>query len=114
MKPDVRVFADVNELSLRAAEAAVRTINESVQTNGTFPLSSRAGARREPSTACFLRSFETRSHGQKCTFSGETSVTCRLAIHTVTTAWPGRLCWMPSRVRLAMCILCRRNCLTPT
>ena len=35
MKPDVRVFADVNELSLRAAEAAVRTINESVQTNGT-------------------------------------------------------------------------------
>ena len=42
------------------------------------PLSSRVGARRVPSTACFLRSFETRSHGQKCTFSGETSVTCRL------------------------------------
>ena len=38
MKPDVRVFADVNELSLRAAEAAVRTINESVQTNGRFSL----------------------------------------------------------------------------
>ena len=36
MKPDVRVFADVKELSLRAAEAAVRTINESVQTNGSF------------------------------------------------------------------------------
>ena len=38
MKPDVRVFADVNELSLHVAEAAVRTINESVQTNGTFSL----------------------------------------------------------------------------
>jgi 6-phosphogluconolactonase len=35
MKSDVRVWADVNELSLRAAEAAVRTINESVQTNDT-------------------------------------------------------------------------------
>jgi hypothetical protein len=34
MKPDVRVFADVNELSLRAAAAAVMTISESVQTNG--------------------------------------------------------------------------------
>jgi 6-phosphogluconolactonase len=38
MKHDVRVFADVNELSLRAAEAVVRTINESVQTNGRFSL----------------------------------------------------------------------------
>ncbi len=36
MKPDVRVFADVDELSLRAAEAAVRTINESVQSNGSL------------------------------------------------------------------------------
>lgn len=35
MKPDVRVNADVNELSLRAAEASVMTINGSVQTNGT-------------------------------------------------------------------------------
>ena len=35
MKPDVRVFADVDEISLHVAEAAVRTINESVQTNGT-------------------------------------------------------------------------------
>ena len=34
MKPDVRVFANVNELSLRAAEAAVRTINESVEASG--------------------------------------------------------------------------------
>ena len=38
MKPDVRIFADVKSLSLRAAEAAVRTINESVQTNGSFSL----------------------------------------------------------------------------
>jgi 6-phosphogluconolactonase len=35
MKTDVRVFADVDEISLHLAEAAVRTINESVQTNGT-------------------------------------------------------------------------------
>ena len=38
MKPDVRIFADVKSLSLRAAEAAVRTINESVHTNGSFSL----------------------------------------------------------------------------
>ncbi len=43
MKPDVRVFADVNELSLRAAEAVVRTINESVQTNGSFSLALSGG-----------------------------------------------------------------------
>jgi len=38
METDLRVFADVNELSLRAAEATIRTINESVQTNGSFSL----------------------------------------------------------------------------
>jgi 6-phosphogluconolactonase len=38
MKFNVRLFADVNELSLRVAEATVRTINESVQTNGNFSL----------------------------------------------------------------------------
>jgi 6-phosphogluconolactonase len=38
MKPDVRVFTDVNELSLRAAEASVSTINQSVQTNGSSSL----------------------------------------------------------------------------
>ena len=43
MKPDVRVFADVNELSLHAAEAAVRTINQSVQANGRFSLALAGG-----------------------------------------------------------------------
>jgi 6-phosphogluconolactonase len=38
MKQDVRVFADVNELSLRAAEAAVRTINDSVRSTGRCSL----------------------------------------------------------------------------
>ena len=38
MKPDLRVFVDVNELSLRAAEVVVGTINETVQTNGSFSL----------------------------------------------------------------------------
>jgi len=44
MKPDLRVFVDVNELSLRAAEAAVRIINESVQTNGRFSLALAGGS----------------------------------------------------------------------
>jgi 6-phosphogluconolactonase len=35
---DLRVFVDVNELSLRAGEGMVRTINEFVKTNGTFSL----------------------------------------------------------------------------
>lgn len=43
MKPDVRVFSDVNKLSLRAAEGVVRTINESVQTNGRFSLALSGG-----------------------------------------------------------------------
>lgn len=43
MKPDVRIFADVNKLSLRAAEGVVRTINESVQTNGRFSLALAGG-----------------------------------------------------------------------
>jgi 6-phosphogluconolactonase/glucosamine-6-phosphate isomerase/deaminase len=34
MKPDVRVCADVNELSRRAAEAAVRTINDAARGTG--------------------------------------------------------------------------------
>jgi 6-phosphogluconolactonase len=44
MKSDVRVFADVNELSLRAAEAVVRIINESVQANGTCSLALSGGS----------------------------------------------------------------------
>jgi 6-phosphogluconolactonase len=43
MKPDVRVFADVNEFSLRAVEGVVRTINESVETNGRFSLALSGG-----------------------------------------------------------------------
>ena len=37
-EPDVRVFADVNELSMRAGQAAVRTINESVRSTGRCSL----------------------------------------------------------------------------
>jgi len=43
MKSDIRVFADVDELSLRAAEAAVRTINESVQRNDSFSIALSGG-----------------------------------------------------------------------
>jgi len=43
MKSDVRVFADVDELSLRAAEAAVATINESVRNNGSFSVALSGG-----------------------------------------------------------------------
>ena len=43
MKSDVRVFADVDELSLRAAEAAVRTINESVRSHGSFSVALSGG-----------------------------------------------------------------------
>ena len=38
MKPDVRVCADVNELSRRAAEAAVRTINDAARGTGRYSL----------------------------------------------------------------------------
>ena len=38
MKSDVRVCADVNELSRRAAEAAVTTVNDAVRGNGRCSL----------------------------------------------------------------------------
>ena len=38
VRPDVRVFADLRELSLRAAEAAVSTINDSVRSAGRCSL----------------------------------------------------------------------------
>jgi 6-phosphogluconolactonase len=38
VKPDVRVCADVNQLSLRAAQAAVHTINDSVRATGRCSL----------------------------------------------------------------------------
>lgn len=43
MKPDVRVFTDVNELNLRVAEAAVATINEAVQAGGSCSLALSGG-----------------------------------------------------------------------
>jgi 6-phosphogluconolactonase len=58
MKSDVRVFADVNELSLRAAEASVRTINQSVQTNGRSSLVLAGG--RTPRTLYHMLSSEFR------------------------------------------------------
>ena len=38
MKPDLRVFADLHEMSLRAAQAAVRTINDAVRATGACSL----------------------------------------------------------------------------
>ena len=58
MKPDVRIFADVKSLSLRAAETAVRTINESVQTNGSFSLVLSGG--NTPRTLSSLLSSQFR------------------------------------------------------
>src|SRR6185312_14728730 len=43
MKSDVRVFADLDELSLRAAEAAVRTVNASAQRNDGFSIALSGG-----------------------------------------------------------------------
>ena len=43
MKPDLRVFVDANELSLRAAEAAVRLINDSARAHGRFSVALAGG-----------------------------------------------------------------------
>jgi 6-phosphogluconolactonase/glucosamine-6-phosphate isomerase/deaminase len=58
MEPDVRVFADVNEFSLRAAEATVKTINELVQTNGSFSFALSGG--NAPRTLYHLLSSQFR------------------------------------------------------
>lgn len=48
MKPDVRVFPDVNELSLRAAEAAVTTINHAVSATGRCSVALSGGSTPRP------------------------------------------------------------------
>jgi 6-phosphogluconolactonase len=60
MKSDIRVFADVDELTLRAAEAAVRRINESVQRNDSFSIALSGG--NTPRT--LYRLFSTRFRDQ--------------------------------------------------
>jgi len=60
MKSDIRVFADIDELSLRAAEAAVRTINECVQRNDSFSIALSGG--NTPRTLYGL--FSTRFRDQ--------------------------------------------------
>jgi 6-phosphogluconolactonase len=44
VKPDVRVCADLNELSLGAAETAVKTINNAVQRHGTCSFALAGGS----------------------------------------------------------------------
>ena len=44
VKPDVRVYADLDELSLRAAQAAVQTINGSVRATGRCSLVQSGGS----------------------------------------------------------------------
>jgi 6-phosphogluconolactonase len=44
MKPDVRVCADLNELSRRAAESAVNTINDAVRRHGRCSLALSGGS----------------------------------------------------------------------
>lgn len=58
MKPDLRVFIDEQELSLRAAEAAVRTINQSMQTNGSASIVLAGGS--TPRTLYHLLSNQFR------------------------------------------------------
>ena len=48
VKPDVRVFADVNELSLRAAEAAVKSIDDAVHATGRCSLVLSGGSTPRP------------------------------------------------------------------
>ena len=43
MKPEMRVFPDVNELSLRVAEAVARTVNDAVRSTGRCSLALAGG-----------------------------------------------------------------------
>jgi 6-phosphogluconolactonase len=58
MKPDVRVCADVNELSLRVAEAAVTTINDAIRRYGRCSLVLSGGS--TPRTLYGLLASELR------------------------------------------------------
>jgi 6-phosphogluconolactonase len=57
LKPDVRVFADLNELSLRAAEVAVRTIGDSVRDTGRCSLVLSGGATPRTLYGLFASTF---------------------------------------------------------
>jgi 6-phosphogluconolactonase len=60
VKPDLRVFSDVNELSLRAAEAVARTINDAVRSAGRCSLVLSGG--NTPGTLYGLLASQFRAH----------------------------------------------------
>ena len=57
LKPDVRVFADLSELSQRAAEVAVRTIGDSVRDTGRCSLVLSGGATPRTLYGLFASTF---------------------------------------------------------
>jgi 6-phosphogluconolactonase len=60
VKPDVRVFADLNELSLRAAEVAVRTISDCVRDTGRCSFVLSGGATPRILYGVFASTFRRR------------------------------------------------------
>ena len=107
VKPDVRVFADLSELSLRAAEVAVRTIGDSVRDAGRCSLVLSGGNTPRTLYGLFASTFRDRSRGSTYTYSGGMSATWRLTIQTVTIGWRERHYWITSRVRLRTSTRCR-------
>lgn len=60
--PEVRVCVDVNELSLRAAEAAVKTIADAVRTSGRCSLVLSGGSTPRPLYTLLASEFRDRIH----------------------------------------------------
>lgn len=97
MKPDVRVFRDVNELSRQMAEATVRIINETVQTNGSASLALSGG--NTPRTLYRLISSQFRDQipwthvhvfwgDERCVPLGDPHSNYRMAWETLLDAVP--------------------------
>jgi 6-phosphogluconolactonase len=113
MKSDVRVFADGDELSLRAAETTVRIINESVRNNGSFSIALSGG--NTPRTLYRLLSTRFRDQipwTKVHVFWGDERYV-PLGDRRSNYRMARELCWMRFRVRPKMCIRCRRNCPIP-
>ena len=110
VKPDVRVFPDANELSLRAAEAAAETINDAVRSMGTCSLVLSGGS--TPRILYSLLASRYRDQipwGHVHVFWGdERCGISRTAMHTATIGWGEHCSSITYRVQLRTCI--RASC----
>ena len=107
MKPDLRVLPDVAEMSLRAAEATVATINGAVRVAGRCSLVLAGGSTPRMLYGLLASQFRAQVPWEHVHVFWGMSATFRPAIRAATTGWPKRPCWIMCHVRRPTFTQCR-------